>query len=356
MFERFGDDARRVVVVAQEEARGLSHNAIGTEHLLLALARVEREVVVDTFRYFELTYDGLRARVEEMTSGGAVPSGHIPFTPDAKKVLERSLGEAIGLGDSGIHAEHVLLGMLDEGTGVAARVLEDAGVELAAVREKVLELRSGTSSRPETSMRAGPPVGRLEQVAVFQNWGPAGGRPVPRCALCGRDEDHCERVLVAGGVRLCSDCARDAVAQLDALPTDAPKLVRYRRPERAPSDKDAAIAAIEAAFDAVLGPMQLPVDDALAHVEGGEQLRDLLVALREGAINAPMVPSDQTVERVRFVDETTAEVSLGLWMPGNPQPMLFPVHAVCEAGTWKVARSTVEHFARLGQSFRRPGF
>ena len=69
-----------------------------------------------------------------------------------------------------------------------------------------------------------------------------------------------------------------------------------------------------------------------------------------------MVSSDQTVERVRFVDESEAEVSFGIWLPGSPQPMLFPVHAVCEDGTWKVARSAVQHFAQLAQQYRRPGF
>jgi hypothetical protein len=130
--------------------------------------------------------------------------------------------------------------------------------------------------------------------------------------------------------------------------------VRFRRPDHAPADKDASVAAIESAFDAVFAPMHLPVDEALAYVEGGELARDLLEQLRQGAEHAPMVSSDQTVERVRFLDEDDAEVSLGLWFPGNPQPMLFPVQAVREDGTWKVSRSTVEHFARLAQRFRRP--
>jgi hypothetical protein len=192
-------------------------------------------------------------------------------------------------------------------------------------------------------------------VAIIQAWG--GGpppRPVPRCSLCGRDEERCERVLVAAGVRLCSECARDAVAQLEALPTDAPKRVRFRRPEVSPTDKAAALAAIERAFDAVIGPMHVAVDDALAFVEGGEPCRELLEVIRDASGHLPVVVNDQTVERVRFLDETEAEVSLGIWLAGNPQPMLQPAHAVLEDNTWKVRRSSVEHFAQLARPFRRP--
>jgi hypothetical protein len=356
MFERFDDDARRVVVLAQEDARVLQHDFIGSEHLLLALSRAESGIVFDTFRSFELTHDAVRARVEEIVGvGSTAPAGHIPFTPRAKKVLELSLREAMALQDTSIRAEHILLGLTADGIGVATRMLDALGADLSEIREKVLELRGAVPPRAE--IRTAFAAQRGASMAMMQTWGGPGGRPVPRCALCRRDEANVERVLVAGGLRLCSDCAHAAVAQLDALPDDAPKLVRYRPPETAPTDQDAAIAGIERAFDAVMGPMHLPLDDALAYVEGGVAARDVLEGSRAGAEYAPMLPSDQTVERVRFLGETEAEVSLGLWMPGSPQPMLFPVHAVCEDGTWKVSRSAVDHFARLGQQFRpRPGF
>jgi hypothetical protein len=348
-----------VVVSAQEDARALLHDHIGTEHLLLALARLDDGVVFDAFRFFELTLDGLRAHVEEIVGyGGTAPSGHIPFTPRAKKVLELSLREALALNDETIRAEHILLGILTEGSGAAVRALEASGVDLDVMRDRVLVQSAEGSShgddQPRVELRAARAVGRTG-MAMMGPFGGPGGRPMPRCALCGRDEERVERMLVAGGVRLCAECAHAAVAQLDALPPDAPKLVRYRRPEHAPSDKDAAIAAIELAFDAVFSPLRLPDDEALAYVEGGEQARDLIEALREGSEHAPMVASDQTVERVRFLDESTADVSYGIWLPGNPQPMLFPVQAVREDGTWKVARSAVEHFARLAQQFRPRG-
>ena len=131
--------------------------------------------------------------------------------------------------------------------------------------------------------------------------------------------------------------------------------MRYRPAERAPGDRDAAVAAIERAFDAVAGPLQVGLDDAVRFVEGGDDARAPLQAWREGAEHAPVALSDQTVERVRFPEETTADVSLGIWLPGNPQPMLVPVQAVCEDGTWKVSRSTVDHFANLARQFRRLG-
>jgi hypothetical protein len=187
---------------------------------------------------------------------------------------------------------------------------------------------------------------------MVPTWGVPSPAITPRCALCGRDEAAVEHTLVSRGVRLCSECARAAVAQLDALPSDAPTVVRFRVPDHAPSDEDAAVRAIERAFEAVLGPLALPVDDALTLLEGGEESRDLLETFRAIGASSPTPTSDQTVERVRFLGESEAEVSLGLWFPGSPQPMVFPVHALLEDDTWKVSRSTVEHFVQLAQRQR----
>jgi hypothetical protein len=358
MFERFGDDARRVVVVAQEDARLLGHDYIGTEHVLLALAHVDAGIVFDTFRCFELTYDAIRARVEEVVgTGGTTPSGHIPFTPRAKKVLELSLREALALDDAEIGAEHILLGITAEGTGVATRVLEALGAEPTALRDKVLELRGG-GRRLSVEFRAGPPMEMQghQAVAVGRTAAWSAARPVPRCSMCGRDEERCEHVLISGGVRICSDCIEAAAAQLDGLAPDAPRLVRYRRPEVVPSDRDDAIAAIEQAFDAVTGPMALAVDEAVAFVESGEECRGQVEAIRAVRGRIPVVVNDQTVERVRFLGDDEAEVSVGIWLAGNPQPMIQPAHAVREGGTWKVSRSSVSRFAEQARPFLPPGF
>jgi ATP-dependent Clp protease ATP-binding subunit ClpC len=138
MFERFSDAARRAVVDAQEEARGLGHNYIGTEHLLLGIMSQGGGAGARLLQMFEIPTDWVRARILEMIGRGqGQPAGHIPFTPRAKKVLEMSLREALQLGDNFIGSEHVLLGLLREGRGVAAQVLAERGVTLAGVRDRL---------------------------------------------------------------------------------------------------------------------------------------------------------------------------------------------------------------------------
>jgi ATP-dependent Clp protease ATP-binding subunit ClpA len=141
MFERFTVRARRVVVHAQEEARELNHNYIGTEHLLLGLLREEESVAARVLAELEISLAEVRAQVVEIVGvGKQAPSGHIPFTPRAKKVLELSLREALQLSHNYIGTEHILLGLIREGDGVAAQVLKRLGGKLSRVRDKVLEL------------------------------------------------------------------------------------------------------------------------------------------------------------------------------------------------------------------------
>jgi ATP-dependent Clp protease ATP-binding subunit ClpA len=138
VFERFSDQARRVVVGAQEEALGLGHNFIGTEHLLLGILRDDGCAGFRLLEAFEMSFDGVRTRILEIIGPGqAANTGHIPFTPRAKKVLEMSLREALQLGDRFIGSEHILLGLLREGEGVGAQVLNQRGVTLTAVRERL---------------------------------------------------------------------------------------------------------------------------------------------------------------------------------------------------------------------------
>ena len=122
MFERFTDRARRVVVLAQEEARMLNHNYIGTEHILLGLIHEGEGVAAKALESLSISLDGVREQVQEIIGQGQqAPSGHIPFTPRAKKVLELSLREALQLGHNYIGTEHILLGLIREGEGVAAQ-------------------------------------------------------------------------------------------------------------------------------------------------------------------------------------------------------------------------------------------
>ncbi|GIU97927.1 MAG: hypothetical protein KatS3mg013_1730 [Actinomycetota bacterium] len=136
MFERFTDRARRVVVLAQEEARMLNHNYIGTEHILLGLIHEGEGVAAKALESMNISLEAVRQQVEEIIGQGqAAPTGHIPFTPRAKKVLELSLREALQLGHNYIGTEHILLGLIREGEGVAAQVLQKLGADLNRVRQ-----------------------------------------------------------------------------------------------------------------------------------------------------------------------------------------------------------------------------
>ncbi len=155
MFERFTDRARRVVVLAQEEARMLSHNYIGTEHILLGLIHEGEGVAAKALESLDISLEAVRAQVEEIIGQGQqAPSGHIPFTPRAKKVLELSLREALQLGHSYIGTEHILLGLIREGEGVAAQVLQKLGADLNRVRQQVIQLLSGFQGKESTQAAA----------------------------------------------------------------------------------------------------------------------------------------------------------------------------------------------------------
>ena len=172
MFERFTDRARRVVVLAQEEARLLNHNYIGTEHILLGLIHEGEGVAAKALESLGISLEAVRAQVEEIIGhGGQAPSGHIPFTPRAKKVLELSLREALQLGHNYIGTEHILLGLIREGEGVAAQVLVKLGADLSRVRQQVIQLLSGYAGpRRRPRVRARPPAA------------PKRSRPVRSCS------------------------------------------------------------------------------------------------------------------------------------------------------------------------------
>ena len=144
MFEKFTDKARRVVVLAQEEAKLLNHNYIGTEHILLGLIHEGEGVAAKALESLGINLDSVREQVQEIIGQGQqAPTGHIPFTPRAKKVLELSLREALQLGHSYIGTEHLLLGLIREGEGVAAQVLTKLGADTNRVRQQVIQLLSG---------------------------------------------------------------------------------------------------------------------------------------------------------------------------------------------------------------------
>ena len=159
MFQRFSDRARRVVVLAQEEARMLNHNYIGTEHLLLGLIQEGEGVAAKALESMNISLEAVRNQVEEIIGrGSSAPTGHIPFTPRAKKVLELSLREALQLGHNYIGTEHILLGLIREGEGVAAQVLTKLGADLDRVRNQVVQLLTGAAGTKEVAQAGEAPA------------------------------------------------------------------------------------------------------------------------------------------------------------------------------------------------------
>ena len=166
MFERFTDRARRVVVLAQEEARMLNHNYIGTEHILLGLIHEGEGVAAKALESLGISLDAVRQQVEEIIGQGEqVPSGHLPFTPRAKKVLELTRREAEQLGHNYIGTEHILLGLIREGDGVAAQVLVKLGADLNRVRQQVIQMLHGyQGQQPQPGRR--PPRDGVSEAEV----------------------------------------------------------------------------------------------------------------------------------------------------------------------------------------------
>ncbi|MDX6426085.1 MAG: ATP-dependent Clp protease ATP-binding subunit ClpC, partial [Gaiellaceae bacterium] len=148
MFERFTERARQVVVLAQDEARALKHNYIGTEHILLGLLREEEGLAARVLESLDITVEEVRAQVARIVGqGDEVTTGQIPFTPRAKKVLELALREALSLGHNYIGTEHILLGLVRENEGVAARILLDFDADAEKIRNEIIRMLSGPGRR-----------------------------------------------------------------------------------------------------------------------------------------------------------------------------------------------------------------
>src|SRR4051794_24427772 len=184
VFERFTERARQVVVLAQEEARILKHNYIGTEHILLGLLREEEGLAARVLESLDITVERVRAQVVRIVgSGEEVTSGQNPFTPRAKKVLDLALREALSLSHNYIGTEHILLGLVRENEGVAARILLDLGADAEKVRDEIIRTLSGSGSGParERSTMASPHPkatanlqrGRAAAVSVFWSRSPS---------------------------------------------------------------------------------------------------------------------------------------------------------------------------------------
>ena len=172
MFDRFTDRARRVIVLAQDEARMLNHNYIGTEHILLGLIHEGEGVAAKALESLGISLEAVREQVEEIIGQGQqAPTGHIPFTPRAKKVLELSMREALQINHPYIGTEHILLGLIREGEGVAAQVLIKLGADLNRVRNQVLQLLSGFQGKENATAGAPDPGPQAQGNSILDQFG-----------------------------------------------------------------------------------------------------------------------------------------------------------------------------------------
>jgi hypothetical protein len=331
VFERFTDRARRVVVLAQEEARVLNHNYIGTEHLLLGLVHEGDGVAAHALQSLGISLEQLRHQVEGIVPPGSeAPSGHIAFTPRSKKVLEMSLREALQLGHNYIGTEHILLGLIREGEGVAAQTLTALGADLSRVRRQVIQHVSGSAA-------ATAPISQ-PQAATQRFVGAA--LPDDGCMFCGRDLYEVERAVTnASGALLCKECAWLAVQTMErATPPTAP-VAPLPLPPRVfgEAPEPTAAAEIIALFDGW-------GRDVLRHVEGGASL----VAVQEALRTRWPEQVDRVkfrVERVRFVSPDAAAVRFAISFLPRQQ---FHGRAVRVDREWKIGRETYCMVAALG--------
>jgi hypothetical protein len=323
VFERFTDRARRVLVLAQEEARVLTHNFIGTEHILLGLVHEEQGVAHQALEQFGFSLEDVRAKVEEIVgTSSAVPTGSPPFTPRAKKVLELSLREALQLGHNYIGTEHILLGLVREGHGVAAQVLESLGADLDDVRQQVL----GMVTAPEGQTMPRPVAG-LHRRAVVE------------CSFCGRRPPESGQLMSGrGGVYICERCLGEFQGRLadsgdSPTATTEPVIVTGR----VPVDPEAALSEIAVAFGRAL---VLSEDrKTVPSVEGGDLLGACLKEAQERHAGLRRKEGIITIDHVDFVDEDHASVTFAIALEGL-SPALLNGTAVVVDSIWKVARST----------------
>ncbi len=293
MFERFTERARRVVVLAQEEARALKHNYIGTEHILLGLLREEEGLAARALEALEVTVERVRAQVVRIVSAGEEDtSGQIPFTPRTKEVLGLALREALSLGHNYIGTEHILLGLVREGEGVAMRVLLECGVDSETIRNEVIRMLSGAGGqwRAEGSATAFAWENRPVGGGWLGDLGGLLGRLGEEIrAELGREPDPGDLLVVLA-------CApgTPAVQALDELGVDVDQL--WARIEHARGQARAARETIAQRIREVAQAKERAIEDQ--RFEEASVLRDQERQLREHARVRPRV-APEVLDEIR---------------------------------------------------------
>jgi ATP-dependent Clp protease ATP-binding subunit ClpC len=319
----------------------LGHGFIGTEHLLLGLLSDEDGTPRRILTAHGVRHDDVKERVLDLVGRPALPlpeGGSPPFTPRTKKVLELSLREALDRGGSHIGSSHLLLGIIREAEGVASRVLSDMGVDLAEVRQELLDaLASGepaTEPRRSARLRSDP---RLRApLTPSTGLGPPAHRPPPSCSFCGRDLWDVDRCLSARAACICDSCVATAVEALDRSPGNRqiPFPPRLFGAAPSPGALDEVVAAFQQAFGS---------DQDRGHViEDSEHLLTYLAAAgrRHPGATAPVL-----VERIRFPTDDRAEVVFVLGR-GTGAWVALSGSAIRQGDRWLVSAETVVQVLR----------
>jgi hypothetical protein len=345
VFERFTDSARQVLVLAQEEARLLGHSFIGTEHLLLGLMHQDGPAA-EVLTELGASLATVRERVEETIglTGGA-PSGSPPFTPRAKKVMELSLREALQLGHHNIGTEHILLGLVREGEGVACQVLVSQGIELAEVRQQVMQrmvVVESARSTDDLTLQTSTLGGRVTQSRVVA------------CSFCGLTPPESGQLVAGNDAFICENCVREwftrlrprASMQVAGSGWTIHSSVDLPRGQE-PDDPDSARADIRAAYIA----SRVPSDDgrSVPTVEKGDELGPTLISANERTRGVVDDGSDVIISagEIHFYDPERAAVLFSISMGDTLLLGGQRGEAVLVDGTWKMARSTFSQLMNM---------
>jgi hypothetical protein len=348
VFERFTDDCRRVVVLAQEEARLLAHDRIGSEHLLLAILR-EGGVVASALAPFGLTVDRVRAEVERRTPPtGSTGGGHIPFTPHAKKAMEKSLRESLKLGDTFIGTAHLMLGLLEVEDSLGLQIVSDVSDDLDEIKAWLKENR-GLRTESETSTATASPFPE-EQVTTQV----LSGRRLPgrgmiaamafgsghQCSFCSRDLWEVEASVAGRAAAICVECVQAAADALHAAaengaPTHEPLQLPPRVFGPKPMDAD-AVAGVSAALRATCGGHPRPLEEMEAAMEDGAQLAPLILDAGQRFPGTGL-----SILGMRFIDDDHAQVRFEIVIGAGGGGMPFQGDVVRRDGRWLVTRGTV---------------
>jgi hypothetical protein len=349
VFERFTDRARRVLVLAQEEARLLNHGFIGTEHILLGLLGERDGVAARALATLEISPEGVLAMVTEIVGSAATePMGSPPFTPRAKRVLELALREALQLGHNYIGTEHMLLGVVREGEGVAAQVLVHFVDDLGRVRHAVMQLLVGRAG-PEGTAPVGQ-GGARTRGSTARLSGVTRARIV-RCSFCGRRPPDAGQLVSGADAFICEHCIRHWAVALPAGGDSSEPIEAHHVLSSSevlgppPDDEGAARVEITAAY-AACGTAS---EDgrSVPSVERGDDLGPTLQRAQGRGPAQMATRAAIEVTDIAFVDRAHAAVWFTITIDGNPALSSRRGEAVAVDGAWKMARATFCELMRL---------